>query len=66
MKSPISGGIGAAAGSPEWNQHLSKLRPNIERTHKTSDPGTAGQDGYPSMYDLAKSLTDGKWGKSGK
>lgn len=64
--SEISGGGGAKAGSPEWNKHLMTPMPNVERTHKTRDPGTQGMDGYPSMYDLAKSLTDGKWGNSPK
>lgn len=53
-------------GDPKLGHKLPPLRPNIERTSHTTDGGCAGVTDYPSMYDLARSLTGGKWGSGGK
>lgn len=53
-------------GDPKHGTALKPLRPNIERSTHTTDGGVAGASDFPSMYDLARSLTKGKWGKSGK
>lgn len=63
---PGSGGVGSCQGDPKFNKHLMKPWSKTERNHQTADPGVAGEDGYPSMYDLARSMTTGKWGKSAK
>ena len=67
-KNPRSGGVGSVTGSSDLNKRLMKPQPNVERTHLTRDGATQGMHHlqYPSMYELARSLTGGKWGKSPK
>jgi hypothetical protein len=66
---PGSGGHGSRQGTTTLNKHLKTLQANVERSHMTRDGGVPAAipgdgDGWPSMYDLAKSMTDGKWGNS--
>lgn len=63
---PGSGGHGSRQGNNMWNKNMMKPMPNVERTHKTRDPGIQGKDGYPSMYEMSRAMTSGKWGNSPK
>ncbi len=57
-----SGGVGSMQGTPKLNKHLMKVQPNRELTSRTADilPITDHIRGWPSMYDLAKSITKQK------
>lgn len=61
-KHPRSGGFGSMCGEPKLNEHLKRTTNQSAQSHKTVD---SDRD-WPGMYDLARSLTAGKWSKPAK